>query len=140
LEVNGLYTTAAKSTGLPRKRVKVIIVSELGTLRARLRLRLDSQPWVIVKGETRTHLEALAVAASERPEVILVDAAMDEGRALDHITELLRVADHILVVAGAYDSPEPVLLTSIGTKDVVIEAMVCDAINEIYGHRYRADC
>ena len=123
-----MFPAAAKPPALSSKPVRVIIAGQARTLRARLRLHLDSRPGLFVTSEVSNHLEAIAAAVSQRPEVILVDADIERVRVIDHIPDLLPFAKHILVVTATYDKAEQVRLTDIGARDVVIEEMVRDAI------------
>ena len=67
---------------------------------------IESQPGLQVVGEVGNRTDALAVAACEQPDIILLDLDLGGDSALDCIPALLAVADQarVVILTGVYDS------------------------------------
>jgi DNA-binding NarL/FixJ family response regulator len=85
-------------------RVRVLLISEHEVVRKGLRLLLESRPGLVVVGEVASW--AAGGPASERPEVILLDAGLGAANGLDCIPALLAVPDppRVLILTGLRDA------------------------------------
>jgi DNA-binding NarL/FixJ family response regulator len=75
-------------------------------MRAGLRLLLANQPDMMVVGEAATSAEALAVASTVQPDIIVLDLDLGGESALDLMPVLLVVAPqaHVLILTGVRDT------------------------------------
>ncbi|NUT31647.1 MAG: response regulator transcription factor [Hamadaea sp.] len=69
--------------------IRVVLADDQALVRAGFRALLDAQPDVEVVGEAGDGLEALAVVAAQRPDVVLMDIRMPE---LDGLAATRRIA------------------------------------------------
>lgn len=85
--------------------IGVLIVDDHAFLRMGLRLFLESQPELAVVGEAATCTEALAIAASAQPDVIVLDLDFNGESAIDGIPDLLAIAPEarVLILTGVRD-------------------------------------
>jgi len=89
---------------LPPSSVRVLIVDDHGIMRAGLRMLLESQPGLVVVGEAATCAEAVALATSTQPDVIVLDLDLGGENAIASMPTLLRAPDtRILVLTGVRD-------------------------------------
>src|SRR5262245_65866017 len=91
---------------IPPQSIRVLIVDDHGIMRAGLRMLLESQPGVTVVGEASTCTEALALAATMQPDVIVLDLDLGGENAVKSIPTLLHTAPEtrILVLTGVRDA------------------------------------
>jgi len=89
----------------PPPSVRVLIVDDHGIMRAGLRMLLESQPGITVVGEASTCADALALATSTQPDVIVLDLDLGGENAVESIPMLLRTAPdtRILILTGVRD-------------------------------------
>jgi DNA-binding NarL/FixJ family response regulator len=97
----------ATMTETPIQAIRVMLVEDHAVVRAGLRLLIESGAGVVV-GEAATHAEALALAAREQPDIILLDLALGPENGLDLLPELLSVASRarVLILTGLSDVDE----------------------------------
>jgi DNA-binding NarL/FixJ family response regulator len=107
---------AGVSAALPV--VRVLVVDDDALVRAGLRLILGGDPGLVIVGEAADGLQAVELARTERPDVVLMDIRMPR---LDGLaaTERLLAAD-----------PETrvVVLTTFDTDDMVVSALRLGAV------------
>src|SRR5256714_9105053 len=99
--------------GSGRQEIRIVLADDHAVVRAGLRALLDKQPGFVVIGEAQTGTEAVALTASARPHVGLMDLAMPGG--------------------GGIDATRRITMLGLGTKVLVITALpqeqqVCDAL------------
>jgi DNA-binding NarL/FixJ family response regulator len=92
----------ATSIRLP---IRVLIVDDHEVVRAGLRMLIESHAGLALAGEAGTRAEALAAAARDRPDVIVLDLDLGGENAVDDIPELLATAPgaRVLVLTGVRD-------------------------------------
>jgi two-component system nitrate/nitrite response regulator NarL len=85
--------------------IRVLIIDDHAVVRAGLRLLLENQPGLLVVGEAKNGTEALAIAAQEHPDIMLLDLNLPGESGLDLIPELLHAAERgrVLVLTGMRD-------------------------------------
>src|SRR5215813_9752254 len=83
----------------PTPHIRVLLIDDHRIVRAGLRLLIDSQPGLMVIGEAGDRDDALALAASERPDVILLDLDLGASSGLDFLPDLLACAPGARVIA-----------------------------------------
>ena len=89
----------------PRECIRVLLINNNVIERSGLRALIDSRPGLEVAGEARDHAEALAIAADERPDIILLSFNMSSSSILNYIPEMLAIAGEarVLILTGARD-------------------------------------
>lgn len=94
-------------------RVRVLIVDDDPLVRSALRLILGADPRIVLVGEACDGVEARTAAASERPDVVLMDVRMPRE---DGIT----AAAHLL---ARPDPPAVIVLTTFDADETVFAAI-----------------
>jgi two-component system nitrate/nitrite response regulator NarL len=91
----------------PTPTIKVLIVDDHAVVRAGLRMLIDQDPEMKVTGLAGNRAEALAVATSEQPNIIILDIVLGDDDGLSFLPELRAVAGsaRVLVLTGLR-SPE----------------------------------
>jgi two-component system nitrate/nitrite response regulator NarL len=89
----------------PQDVIRVLIVDDHQLVRTGLRMLIESQPEMKMVGQAGNGAEALALAASEKPNLILLDIDLGDENGLDFLTELLQTATdaRVLVLTGVKD-------------------------------------
>ena len=78
--------------------IRVLIVDDHAVLRAGLRLIIDSQPGMRVVGEADTGAVALALAAAERPYIVLLDLDLGDDDGFEVLPALLGAVPGLRVI------------------------------------------
>jgi len=92
--------------------IRVVVVDDQRLVRAGLAVILDSEPDITVVGDGGDGLEAIALAGSLRPDVMLLDIRMPEMDGLGAARRIL-----------ADDGPRVLMLSTFDTDDYVYEAL-----------------
>jgi len=127
----------------PRKLIRVLIIDDHLIIRAALRMFLDSQAGISVVGEGSGPQDALAVAAREQPDVILLDLDLGEANGLDLLPDLHTAAPdaHVVVLTGVRDAQmhrRAVRLGAVGlvpkerAPEVLLEAIAKVAAGQVW--------
>jgi two-component system response regulator NreC len=91
--------------------ISVVLADDHKVVRQSLRILLDSKPDVTIVGECNNGREAVAMAETRHPDIVLMDIAMPElsgieaARQLQHLAPATRV-----IILSAYSDPEHVRL------------------------------
>lgn len=93
--------------------IRLLIADDHTLFREGLRLLLDATPDVDVVGEAATGDEAIALAASHQPEVILMDIQMPGSNGIEATRRIIHTSPHIGVI----------MLTMLEDDDSVFAAM-----------------
>ncbi len=89
------------------EQARVLIVDDHAVVRAGLRLLLEATGEVCIVGETGTVDEALELAASLTPDVVLLDLTLDDQSGLDLIPRLAEVCpDSAVLVLTMHEDDE----------------------------------
>jgi len=95
---------------MERSGTRVVTVDQHEIFRAGLRAILDALPLVVLIGEATNADEALALARSTQPQVMLLDAALDRDNPGALVRELRQVTPRCaIIVLGADPDPNDVL-------------------------------
>ena len=120
------------------KPIRILLVDDHAVVRAGLRMIVNSRPGMTIVGEARSRDDALPLAASEHPEIILLDLDLggDNGMAL--ISELKAAAGDakIIILTGLRDPEahrQAVLLGAMGIvkKEKAAEVLIA-AIERVH--------
>jgi two-component system, NarL family, nitrate/nitrite response regulator NarL len=85
--------------------IRLLLVDDQVIVREGLRLLLENQAGLTVVGEATNAQDAVALAAREQPDIVLLDLDLGGTHGLDCLPELLAVAPHarVLILTGVYD-------------------------------------
>src|SRR5262245_56544847 len=103
-----------------------------------LRALLENQPGLTVVGEAATYKEALAIAASTQPDVIVLDLDLDGENTADGIPALLAVAPkaRVLILTGVRDPNLHRHAVHLGAMGLVLKeqapAVILQAIKKVH--------
>jgi DNA-binding NarL/FixJ family response regulator len=111
--------------------IRVLLIDDHVIVRAGLRMLIESYKRMIVVGEAISRTDALAIAAREQPDVILLDLDLAGESGLDFLRELLATATgaRVVILTGVRD-PEAhrraVRLGAMGlvSKDKAAEVLI----------------
>ena len=86
--------------------IRVLLVDDHALVRAGLRMLIESQPGLTVVGEACGRAGAVTIAASERPDIILLDLDLGDESGLDLIPDLRGTGPgvRILILTGLRDA------------------------------------
>jgi len=123
-----------------------MLVDDHAVIRSALRVLIDKQNRMKVVGEAKNKAEALAVAAKERPEIIVLDLCLGEENGADFIPDLLQTAEgtEIIVLTGLNDEEEyrrAIRQGAMGvvrkeaSADMLIKAIDCVHAGELWLNR-----
>ncbi|MEW1654075.1 MULTISPECIES: response regulator transcription factor [unclassified Streptomyces] len=91
---------------VPERRVRLLLCDDHAVVRAGLRALLSAEGGIEVVGEAATGEEALAVAAQQRPDVVLMDLSLGTG--IDGIEATRRLVAEVpgtrVLVLTTYDT------------------------------------
>jgi DNA-binding NarL/FixJ family response regulator len=92
-------------TVTPIQSIHVLLIEDHAVVRAGLRLLIESRPGLVVVGEAAYHADALALAAREQPDIILLDLDLGTENGLDLLPRLLSIASQarVLILTGVRD-------------------------------------
>ena len=115
------------TTPLP---IRLLLVEDHGIVRAGLRMLIGSQPGITVVGEATNRADALAVAAREQPDVILLDLDLGGEMVLDSIPELLVAAPkaRMLILTGVRDPEVHRRAVHLGAVGLVLKERAADVL------------
>src|SRR3989449_1932644 len=87
------------------KPIRVLLIDDHAVVRSGLRMLVESRSGLKVAGEAANRAEALAIAKSEQPDVILLDLDMNNDNGLHFLPQLLAVAGNarVLILTGVRD-------------------------------------
>lgn len=99
-------------------RIRVALVDDQALFRAGIRMLVGSQPDLEFVGEAGNGEEALALAAAERPDVILMDIRMPVKDGIQATADILAAAE-----AGGDVSPRILVLTTFDLDEAAARAI-----------------
>ena len=109
---------------IPQTRsIRVLLIDDQAVVRSGLRLLIESRPGLKVAGEAGNRVDALKIASSEQPDVIVLDLDLGQDNGLTLLPELLDVAKdaHVIVLTGIRDVEKRDQTIELGAKGVVLK-------------------
>jgi len=103
------------------ERTRILIVEDHQLVREGLRRLLDLQPDFVVIGEARDGEEALHLASTLQPDVMLLDFSMPKKSGLDVIRELGRTPIRTILLTAGVQKPDVMKLLELGARGVVLK-------------------
>jgi len=89
-------------------RIRVVLADDEAMVRAGLRMLLEHQPDLEVVGEASDGVEAVAVVARTRPDVVLLDIRMPRADGITAAREILAAGDARVIILTTFDQDEHV--------------------------------
>jgi len=113
------------------KVIRILLVDDHAVVRAGLRMIVESRPGMTIVGEAGNRDDALALAASEHPEIILLDLDLGGDSGMTLISELIAASSdtRIIILTGLRDPgahKQAVLLGAMGIvrKEKAAEVLI----------------
>jgi DNA-binding NarL/FixJ family response regulator len=103
--------------------IRILLIEDHAVVRAGLRLLIQSRPGLAVVGEAANHAAALALAAREPPDIIVLDLDLGAESGLDLLPGLRAVAcqARVLVLTGVRDTQGHRLAIRRGARGLVLK-------------------
>jgi two-component system, NarL family, nitrate/nitrite response regulator NarL len=126
----------------PTSRIRILLVDDHDLVRTGLRIALERHPHLAVVGEAGNGADALALAARERPDIILLDLDLGGVSSLDFLPELLAVArgGRAILVTGVRVPVEHYRAVQLGAMGLVRKEQGADvlvqAIEKVYAGQF----
>ena len=120
------------------KPIRILIVDDHAIVQAGLRMLIDQNPNMTVVGVAGNRPEALALAASEQPDIILLDVLLGDEDGLATLPELRQAAQkaRILVLTGLRGGETQRRAMIAGAMGVVLKhhaaEVLIKAINKVH--------
>jgi DNA-binding NarL/FixJ family response regulator len=110
--------------------IRVLLIDDHRIMRAGLSLLIESRPGLKVIGEAGRRDEAIALAVSERPDVILLDLDPGASISLDFLPDLLACAPdaRVIVLTGIRDQEVHLQAVRLGALGVVLKDQTKETI------------
>ncbi len=123
--------------------IRILIVEDCRLERDMLRLLLENQPGLQVVADAADRAHAIALAASEQPDVILLDLQLKEDTSLDFLPELVAAGPGRVVVFTGYSDPERHQeALARGAAEIVVKAqdfaVLFEAIKRVHSQAMQA--
>jgi two-component system nitrate/nitrite response regulator NarL len=110
--------------------IRVLLVDDHAVVRAGLRLLIESQPGLAIIGEAKNREEALALAAREQPQIVLLDLDLGGELSLDFLPELRDVANEakIIMLTGMRDPEMHRRAVRLGIRGLVMKEQAAEVL------------
>lgn len=110
--------------------IRILIVDDHAVVRAGLRMLIDQDPAMKVIGVAGNRSEALAAAASEQPNIIILDIVLGDEDGLTFLPELREVARNarVLVLTGLRSSESQRQAMRSGAMGVVLKEHAAEVL------------
>jgi DNA-binding NarL/FixJ family response regulator len=118
--------------------IRILVIDDHVIVRAGLRILIENHEDMIVVGEAGTRTDALAIAAREQPDIILLDLDMGGESGLDFLRELLASArgTRVVVLTGVRDPEAHRRAIHLGAMGLVLKDKAAEvlikAIEKVY--------
>jgi two-component system nitrate/nitrite response regulator NarL len=105
------------------KRIRILIVHNHTVVREGLCMLIANDLEMVVVGEAENSADALAIAARERPDVILVDLDLGAEDAIDSLSALIASTQgsRMLILTGTRDPEQHCLAVRLGAAGVFLK-------------------
>ena len=110
--------------------IRILIVDNHLVVRTGLRMLIESQPGMRVVGKAANRAEALAVAASKKPNMILLDIDLGSENGLDFLPELRETATdaRVLILTGVKDAEMHRRAARLGAAGLVLKEQAAEVL------------
>lgn len=110
--------------------IRVLMVDDHAIVRAGLRMLIESRAGLAVAGEANNHGDALAIAAREQPDIILLDLDLGPDYGLDGLPEFLTAAPgaRVIILTGQRDPEVHAAAVRLGAMGVVLKGQSAEVL------------
>jgi DNA-binding NarL/FixJ family response regulator len=112
--------------------VRLLLVEDHALVRAGLRLLLEGQAPYVIAGEAAERSQALALAAREQPDIILLDLHLGGDNSTEWLEELCSVAPHsrVILLTAEADVAQHSRAIALGACGVVLKEQAAGVLLE----------
>jgi two-component system, NarL family, response regulator NreC len=117
------FGTESRQAARENMQYKVLIADDHGVVRKGLRLLLEQYPELVVVGEAANGREAVTMAASLSPQVVVLDVAMPILNGIEAAEQILKVNSHVGVILLTMHADESYVLRALhaGVKGYLLK-------------------
>ena len=111
--------------------IRVLIADDHPVVRVGLRNMLQADPAIKVVGEARDGVEALELARTLRPDILLLDLAMPNVAGMDALREMTggNLETRTIVLTGLIDKRQVLEALQLGARGVVLKDAVVEHLS-----------
>jgi two-component system, NarL family, nitrate/nitrite response regulator NarL len=117
-------------TATPIQIIRVMLIEDHAMVRAGLRMLIEGRRGLVVVGEATNQADALALAAREQPDIILLDLDLGAENGLDLLPDLLATASQarVVILTGVRDGNEHRQAIRQGAMGLVLKEQAPDVL------------
>src|SRR5882724_254647 len=110
--------------------IRILLIDDHAIVRAGLRMLIENHKGMVVVGEAGTRIDALAIAAREKPQIILLDLDMGKESGLDFLRELLSTATsaRVVMLTGVRDPEAHRRAVHLGAMGLVLKDKAAEVL------------
>jgi two-component system nitrate/nitrite response regulator NarL len=110
--------------------IKILIVDDHVLVRTGLRMLIENEPDMTVVGQAATRAEAITLAKTERPNLVLLDIDLGNENGLDFLSEFTTTLPgvHVLVLTGLRDIDSHRRAARLGAAGLVLKEHAADVL------------
>lgn len=110
--------------------IRILIVDDHLLVRTGLRMLIDNEPDMKVVGQAATRAEAITLAQTERPNLVLLDIDLGNENGLDFLSDITATVPgvHVLVLTGLRDIDSHRRAARLGAAGVVLKEHASDVL------------
>lgn len=112
------------------RNIRILIVDDHVLVRTGLRMLIDSEPDMTVVGQAATRTEAMTLAQTKRPNLVLLDIDLGKENGLDFLSEFTTTVPgvRVLVLTGLRDIDSHRQAARLGAAGVVLKEHAADVL------------
>jgi DNA-binding NarL/FixJ family response regulator len=113
-----------------RQEIRVLLVDDHAMFRTGLRLAIESRPGIVVVAEAANRAEALAAAAKERPDIILLDLDLGDDSGFNLLPDLLAKSKtaRVILLTGLRDPEAHRRAVRLGAVGLVLKEHAIETV------------
>ena len=110
--------------------IRILIVDDHLLVRTGLRMLIDNEPDMTVVGQAATRAEAITLAKTEQPNLVLLDIDLGNENGLDFLSEFTEMVPgvHVLVLTGLRDIDSHRRAARLGAAGLVLKEHAADVL------------